>query len=138
MDNIHASCISIKQKGVLILGDSGSGKSDLCLRLIMEFGAKLVADDRVDIKAEKNTVIASAPKTLKGLMEVRGIGIIKLPIKTQTKIDLVISLVNKQEDIERMPEYEFFKFGSINIPKIKLFAKESSASAKVLAALTML
>ena len=54
MDNIHASCVFIKQKGILILGDSGSGKSDLCLRLIMEFGAKLVADDRVDIKIEKN------------------------------------------------------------------------------------
>ena len=135
MDNIHASCVSIKQKGILILGDSGSGKSDLCLRLIMEFGAKLVADDRVDLKTEKNTVIASAPKILKGLLEV---GIIKLPTKTKTQIDLVVSLVNKQEDVERMPECEFFEFNAIKISKIKLFAKEASAPAKVLAALTML
>ena len=138
MVNIHASCVSIKQKGILILGDSGSGKSDLCLRLIMEFGAKLVADDRVDLKTEKNTVIASAPKILKGLLEVRGVGIIKLPTKTKTQIDLVVSLVNKQEDVERMPECEFFEFNAIKISKIKLFAKEASAPAKVLAALTML
>ena len=138
MDNIHASCVFIKQKGILILGDSGSGKSDLCLRLIMEFGAKLVADDRVDIKIEKKTIIASAPQTLKGLLEVRGVGIIKLPAKAKAKIDIVVSLVGNKDEIERLPEREFLEFGSVKVSKISLFAKEASAPAKVLAALTML
>ena len=75
--NIHASCVSIKNKGVLFIGNSGSGKSDIALRLITDYKANLVADDRVDIKSKGNKIIASSPKTLFGLLEIRGIGIIK-------------------------------------------------------------
>ena len=77
--NIHASCVAIGGKGVLILGDSGAGKSDLALRLIDD-GAKLVADDRTELYAARGTLCARAPKSIAGLIEVRGLGIIALPL----------------------------------------------------------
>ena len=76
--NIHATCISLKNKGILLLGPSGSGKSDLALRAIMQKNAKLVADDRVDISLKNNNIYASCPAAIQGLLEVRGIGIISL------------------------------------------------------------
>ena len=134
--NIHASCVCIKNKGILIIGPSGSGKSDLTLRLIAEFGAKLVADDRVNIKASQDKLIASAPKILRGLLEVRGIGIIKIKNKLSTKIDLVIDLISTKS--ERLPENQNYNICDINIPLYRLNAFESSTPAKVLAALRLL
>ena len=136
--NIHASCVVLKNKGVLIKGASSSGKSDLCLRLVMRYGASLVTDDRVNLSIKKNNIIASAPDILKGLLEVRGIGIIKLPIKKTTKIDLVINLTDKKEDIERLPEEEYFEFGGLKIRQYSLCAKEDSCPDKILAAITLL
>ena len=92
--NIHASCVCFKNKGILILGDSGQGKSDLSLRLIMERGAELVADDRVDLKNESGSIVASAPASLAGLLEVRGLGLVKLPFKKEAKIQLIVKLVS--------------------------------------------
>ncbi|MBE6445507.1 MAG: hypothetical protein E7019_05630 [Alphaproteobacteria bacterium] len=136
--NIHASCVVLKNKGVLIKGVSSSGKSDLCLRLIMRYGARLIADDRVDLTIEKNKVIASAPKILKGLLEVRGIGIIKLPVKQTAKIDLVINLTDEKEKIDRIPEIEYFEFNNIKIRQYSLCGKEDSCPDKILAAITLL
>lgn len=134
--NVHASCISIKNKGVLILGASGSGKSDLTLRLITEFGAELVADDRVDIKLLNGELVASSPKILRGLLEVRGIGIIKVKSKASTKLNLVIDLVSNT--LERLPEGLSYNIYGVKLPLYKLKSFESSAPAKVLAALRML
>ena len=98
--NIHATCVNINSKGILILGDSGSGKSDLALRLITMFSAKLVSDDRTDIFSDSGAIKAKAPNTLKGLLEVRGIGIIKQEYLKETTVDLVIKLT--ADKIERM------------------------------------
>ena len=106
MKNIHATCINLNSKGVLILGDSGSGKSDLALRLITMFSAKLVGDDRINIKKNNGNIIASSPDVLKGLLEVRGVGIIKIDYKEETSVDLVIKLTS--EKIERMPKLSPF------------------------------
>lgn len=136
--NIHASCVVYKQRGILITGASGSGKSDLCLRLIMAFGAELVADDRVNLRLEKQQIIASAPTILQGLLEVRGLGIINRPFATEAALALAVELVNKPEEIVRLPEPETFEFCEAKIKKIKLFAPEASAPAKILAALSLL
>lgn len=135
--NIHASCIDLSGRGVLITGASGSGKSDLCLRLIMEFGAKLVSDDRTYLKIIKDKLVATSPKILQGLLEVRGIGIIKQPFCKQTSINLVINLVNKHEEVERFPEESFFEFDNYKIRSFNLYAKDASSPAKVLAALLL-
>ncbi len=76
--NIHATCIAAQGKGLLILGPSGAGKSTLALQLIA-LGAVLVADDRCDIRAVDGQLIASPPPNLAGLIEARGIGILRLP-----------------------------------------------------------
>lgn len=134
--NIHASCISLDGRGILFLGDSGAGKSDLSLRMITSFGAKLVADDRVDIKITDNKVIASAPDILKGLLEVRGIGIISLPLQDSVEVNLVVNLTTAQ--LERLPEKSFYEIAGVRLPQISLNPFETSASAKVLAAISLL
>lgn len=84
--------------GVLIRGKSGTGKSDLALRLI-DAGAVLVADDQVLL--ENKT--ASAPARLRGLLEVRGLGIVRMPFIEKTTIALTVDLCSAAE-IERLPD----------------------------------
>lgn len=134
--NIHASCISLGGRGILFLGDSGAGKSDLSLRMITSFGAKLVADDRVDIKITNDKVIAAAPDILKGLLEVRGVGIISLPPQDSVEVNLVVNLTTAQ--LERLPEKSFYEIAGVSLPQISLNPFEISAPAKVLAAISLL
>lgn len=75
--NLHANCIAVAGKGLLILGPSGAGKSSLSLQLIA-LGAQLVADDRTLVWAENQHLIAAAPTSITGLIEARGIGILRL------------------------------------------------------------
>ena len=89
--NIHATCVAIRAKGVLILGDSGAGKSDLALRLI-DAGAKLVADDRTELYLTRGLLCARAPKTIAGLIEVRGLGVIVLPFAKSVSLALAVKL----------------------------------------------
>ena len=134
--NIHASCISLGGRGILFLGDSGAGKSDLSLRMITSFDAKLVADDRVDIKITNDKVIAAAPDILKGLLEVRGVGIISLPPQDSVEVNLVVNLTTAQ--LERLPEKSFYEIAGVSLPQISLNPFEISAPAKVLAAISLL
>jgi serine kinase of HPr protein (carbohydrate metabolism regulator) len=99
---IHASCVAIDGRGVLIRGASGAGKSDLALRLI-DRGAVLVADDYVLLNQGQGALIASPPATIKAKMEVRGLGIITLPYCTGIPIHLCVDLV---EEEERHPQNE--------------------------------
>jgi HPr kinase/phosphorylase len=80
---VHGTCVALGGKGVLLLGGSGAGKSDLALRLIHD-GAVLVADDRVVLTVKASKLAASAPTTIAGLIEVRGLGILKLPVRAAT------------------------------------------------------
>lgn len=132
MLNIHASGVSCQQHGILIIGPSGSGKSDLTLRLIKNAGAILIADDRIDVENHKNTLIAHTPEAIAGLLEVRGIGIIKMPYETKKTVDLVVELVNNPNEIERLPEVEYYELGGVKIRKIKLWAFEASAVEKII------
>lgn len=136
MCNIHASCLELDKRGILFVGDSGAGKSDMVLRLIEEKKAHLVADDRVDIKKYKEQIIASCPNNIKGLLEVRGIGIVKYPSKPKTVIQLVVRLSNLPT--ERIPEEDFFVFEGVKIPQVTINPKEISSTSKVLAAIRML
>lgn len=117
------------------MGDSGSGKSDLALRMIMEKGAKLVSDDRTNIENVNSRLIASVPQNLSGLMEVRGVGILKFPFKASSPIDLVVQLVKTPEEMERLPEKETNMLENVILPQIKLYAFETSVLNKLILAL---
>lgn len=136
MSNIHASCVSWKNKGILIIGKTGSGKSDLCLRLIQEYGAFLVADDRVILNVSHETIFASSPDSIKHMLEVRGVGILKAPSVDSCPINIVVELTCDKDNIERLPDDEFGNYEDIRIPLIRLHAFEVSATHKIIAALS--
>ena len=100
MTRVHGTCVAIDGRGVLLLGASGSGKSDLALRLI-DRGAVLVSDDQTELSTAHDLLFASAPATIAGLIEVRGIGIVTLPFVAQAPVALAVRL---GEPVERMPE----------------------------------
>jgi len=118
---IHASCVAHGDAGVLLLGPSGSGKSDLVLRL-MDRGFALVADDRVDIADD----IARPPAELAGLLEVRGLGIVRLPHVGQVRLALAVSL---DGPVVRLPEPQ--RHPDLGLRLITLDGFGSSAAARV-------
>lgn len=130
---LHASAVAIDDRGVLLLGPSGAGKSDLALRLI-DGGAVLIADDRVDLDVHQGGVRLSGPANLAGLMEVRGIGIVRMPFATKVSLSLVANLV-KPEDIERLPDRLTVDFMGVTVRRIALDPFQASAPAKIRLAL---
>ncbi len=127
--SVHASCVELMGKGLLICGKSGTGKSDLCLRLI-DLGARLVADDQTQIENVGGKLIASCPEPLRGLLEIRGIGIVHTPFIPQTEIHLKLDL-RTEEKIDRMPMPETEVISGLEIPVFRLNAFEASAALKV-------
>lgn len=99
-DILHASTVALGQSGILILGPSGSGKSALALQL-MALGAMLVADDRTHVRVAAGGIDASAPETLRGLIEARGIGILRAPAMPTVRVALAVDL--GRIETERMP-----------------------------------
>jgi HPr kinase/phosphorylase len=130
---IHASCVAFDEGGVLLRGPSGAGKSDLALRLI-DRGARLVADDRVDLDRHGGRVRARAPAALAGLMEIRGLGIVRMPFATETEVALVVDLVPRGE-VERLPEEQTAKMLGANVRLVALDPFDGSAPLKVTIAL---
>ena len=97
---LHATCVAFPKQGVLIIGPSGSGKSALGLALLA-LGAKLVADDRTVLTNTAGTLIAECPATIRGLIEARGLGIIRAKPQTSAEITLVVDL--GQTETDRLP-----------------------------------
>lgn len=124
--------------GILLLGESGAGKSDTALRL-MGLGARLVSDDRTELFIEDGRLAARAPKTLEGLLEIRGVGIVELPHLPRARVDLAIELVAPAE-VPRLPEPAWYAppAGLRNVPESRIpFLRLSftpSLPAKILAA----
>jgi serine kinase of HPr protein (carbohydrate metabolism regulator) len=131
---IHATCVAINNWAVLIQGKSGSGKSDLALRLI-DRGAVLVSDDYTALTAHEGTLIASAPARIKGKIEVRGIGIIDCVSRNDVQVALIINL---DQAVERLPETTaHLTFLGIALPAFAVSAFEPSAPIKVERALAL-
>ena len=134
--NIHASCVAIGRRGVLLLGKSGAGKSDLALRLI-DGGAVLVADDRTLLWVEKGALHACAPASIQGLLEIRGLGIVACPSRANVRIALAVRL---GQEGPRLPKPRFWRPPTslklqTPVPEILLDARFSSTPAKIRAAL---
>jgi HPr kinase/phosphorylase len=130
----HATCIVVDGCGVLIRGPSGSGKSDLALRLIDE-GAALVADDYCQLSMADGRLVATCPAAIKGKLEVRGIGIVSRPVNERCTIGLVVDLMDKHL-IERMPENPATTVEGVTIACFAIDPFCASATAKVRAAVS--
>ena len=127
-ENLHASCVSTDGRAVLICGPSGSGKSDLALRL-MDRGFNLVSDDRTIVRKEGDKLVASAPETIKGKLEIRGIGIVDMDVVSDVPVALVVELTS---DMQRMPDdsRQRLILGA-SVPLINVDAMTASAASKV-------
>jgi len=133
---LHASCIAINHKAVLLLGPSGIGKSDLALRLIDE-GAGLVSDDQTLLHLDADgSVLASSPPSIAGLMEIRHIGLVKMPFIAAVPVALYIELILSDQNLERLPDEDFISLLDRPVPRLKLPSVAASTPAKIRAALT--
>ncbi|MEO5973462.1 MAG: HPr kinase/phosphatase C-terminal domain-containing protein [Sphingomicrobium sp.] len=134
-ETVHASTVASQGRAVLITGPSGSGKSDLTLRLL-DRGFTLVSDDRTLVRREGERLIASAPPTIHGKLEIRGIGIIDLETTQDVPVALLIELTS---DIERLPDDSRERpILGVPLPLISIDAMTASAASKVALALDRL
>ncbi len=134
-ETLHTSCIAIGARAVLIEGRSGAGKSDLALRLI-DRGAQLVSDDYTILQRTGQSLIATAPATIAGKIEVRGLGIIDMPFVDRVPVAMLIMLA---DDPERMPlDHQSRKIAGVEIPVVVIAGHDASAPIKVELALKRL
>ena len=98
---VHGAAVAVAGRGVLILGASGSGKSALALAMIGR-GAALVADDRVVLERRGGALVARAPATIAGLIEARGVGILRLPALAEAPLVAAVDL--DRPAAARMPQ----------------------------------
>lgn len=133
MNRVHATSVVIAGRAVLIEGPSGSGKSDLALRLI-DRGAYLLSDDYTELTAGDGGLMASAPATIAGRIEVRGIGIVRVPAAAPAPVALLV----RSGSPERMPEPATCAMVGFAIPMMTLSLLEPSAPLKVELALAAL
>ncbi len=126
-DRLHATTVAIDGMAVLIEGASGSGKSDLALRLI-DRGAILVSDDQTLVVRAGATLLARAPTTIAGRIEVRGIGLLAMPYVEDVPVAL---LVRVDGAIERMPERHARKIAGVDVREVAIDPFEVSAPIKV-------
>ena len=127
-NKFHSTSVVIEDLGILIRGKSGSGKSDLALRLI-DSGATLVSDDVTICKKIGDYLYLYPHPETKGLLEVRELGIMTVPYVENVRLFLVVELV--EEEFERMPGMMSCSILGVKFPKIKIFGKSSSAVAKI-------
>ena len=134
-ENLHASTVALDGRAVVIVGPSGSGKSDLALRLL-DRGFVLVSDDRTIVRNADGRVIAAAPDTIRGKLEIRGVGIVDMPSVDDMPVALVVELTS---DITRLPDDSRVRnIMGIGIPLISVDAMTASAPSKVAVALERL
>lgn len=129
---VHATAVAIDGRALLLRGPPGAGKSDLCLRLI-DAGARLISDDQSELRRSGDRVLVRAPATIRGLLEVRGIGIIRLPPLDDVPLALIADLV-APDRVERLPEPRREPILGLAMPVVAIAPFEASAVAKLRAA----
>lgn len=134
-ESLHASTVAIDGRAALLTGPSGSGKSDLALRLL-DRGFALVSDDQTIVRRDGSRLLASAPPQIAGKLEVRGIGIVDVESVRDVPVALMVELMS---DMERLPDdgRERALLG-ISLPLVTIDAMTASAPSKVALALDRL
>jgi HPr kinase/phosphorylase len=130
---IHATAVAIDGHAVLLRGSPGAGKSDLALRLI-DAGARLVVDDQSELLRRGDAIIVRPPGTIIGLIEVRGIGIMRIDGLAEAPVALIADLV-PPDRIERLPARRREEILGVSLPVIALSPFEASAPIKLRLAL---
>lgn len=126
---LHATAIVIEGSAILLRGPPGAGKSDLALRLI-DGGARLVTDDQAELRRVGKQILVRAPASIAGLLEVRGVGILRVDAVEEAPLGMLVDLVPSTE-VERLPESRFEEVLGLAVPLIALAAFEASAPAKL-------
>ncbi len=131
-ETVHASTVALDGRAILISGPSGSGKSDLTLRLL-DRGFALVSDDQTIVRREDERLIASAPPNIAGKLEIRGIGIVDMDHVEDVPIALLVELTS---DIRRLPDDDRERpILGVSLPLVSIDAMSASAPSKVALAL---
>ena len=131
-ENVHATAVLLDGRGVLIRGPSGSGKTGLALALIVHIraasrAAKLVADDQSLVESQGGRLVATAPPTIAGLVEVRGYGVRSIDFEPSATIDLIVDLVPAGEE-PRLSEGETATIAGCEIPLLRLASRQPGAA----------
>ncbi len=129
MPRFRGTSIALDGYCILLRGDSSAGKSDLALRLI-DAGGELISDDYTDLAAEDGRLVATAPASLRGLIEVRGLGVVRIPAASAAPLVAVVDLVAAGQ-LERMPPLRTETILGFAVPHFQIAPLEASAVAKV-------
>lgn len=137
-DIFSGTTVSLQTHGnpasaVLLRGLSGTGKSDLALRLI-GMGGTLISDDQVTLERYHDHILASPVETIRGLMEVRGVGLLKYPVASHIPLRLVVDLTAR-ENIPRLPEWKTIDILGVPVIRLQLHAFDASTPAKITTAI---
>jgi len=127
-ETLHASTVAKDGRAVLITGPSGSGKSDLTLRLL-DRGFTLVSDDRTIVRKEGDRLVSSAPPQIAGKLEIRGIGIVDMDRTDNVPLALIVELTS---ELQRMPDDSRERpILGVSLPLVTIDAMTASAPSKV-------
>jgi serine kinase of HPr protein (carbohydrate metabolism regulator) len=136
--NIHASAVVLGDRGVLVAGAPGSGKTGLALALVSHarsFGlfGRLVGDDQLLLSVHHGRLLCAAPPTIAGLVEIRGLGLRPLEFEARAPVDLFVMLVGS-DAAQRFPEIETAFVAGREIPSLTLAAGDRQAALLAVAA----
>lgn len=129
---MHASFVLWRNKGILFRGKSGSGKSELALKFIENKNAVLVADDVVALKTRQNKLWGYAPENIRGLLEIRNVGISRYEFAAGAEVSLLVNLVQYKENLERLPKNKTENILGVEIPAIDLYANDTTILEKII------
>ncbi|MCQ0989235.1 HPr kinase/phosphorylase [Jiella marina] len=139
--NLHGCALAIGDDGLLIRGAARSGKSALTLAILrrapgLGLDAALVADDRVNAERRGETVMLSAPETLKGLIELSGVGIVEEPVRDDIALRWIVDLVDPAT-VARYPTEREAELMGLSFPVFRLPMHEAALNADILLTLSL-